>query len=378
MKLRVWAPAASSVSIELENRQLPMAKADNGYWELDSPDLQAGTDYHFVLDKQKALPDPQSAFQPFGVHGPSRMLDHSLFTWRDQGWNAPPVSSGIIYELHTGTFTPEGTFEGVSQHLGHLIELGVTHVELMPVAEFPGNRGWGYDGVDLFAPHHAYGGPEGLKRLVDACHQHGLAVLLDVVYNHFGPDGNYLPQFGPYLTSRYATPWGSAVNFDDRGSDEVRRFICDNAIMWLRDYHFDGLRIDAIHAIIDISATHILEQLAAEVSELERSLGRRLVLIAESDLNDPRIVRRDTAGGYNMDAQWSDDFHHALHSVLTGEISGYYADFGSIKDLANALQHAFVYDGRYSKFRGRRHGRAPAGIPGYRFLGYLQNHDQIG
>ncbi|HUN59341.1 MAG TPA: malto-oligosyltrehalose trehalohydrolase, partial [Candidatus Binataceae bacterium] len=315
---------------------------------------------------------------PSGVHGPSRIIDHSAFEWHDRGWNAPVLSSGVIYELHVGTFTAPGTFDAVIERLGHLLELGITHVELMPVAEFSGNRGWGYDGVDLFAPHHAYGGPDGLKRLVDACHRRGLAIILDVVYNHFGPEGNYLPQFGPYLTSRYATPWGSAVNFDDRGSDEVRRFVCDNAKMWLHDYHFDGLRIDAIHSIVDTSAIQILEQLSAEVAELEKSLGRSLVLIAESDLNDPRIVRHSELGGYNIQAQWSDDFHHALHSVLTRETSGYYGDFGLIKDIADALQRVFVYDGRYSKFRARRHGRKPTGLSGHSFLGYLQNHDQIG
>lgn len=378
MKFRVWAPAVDRISVELEKRRTPMVQADNGYWELDSADAQAGADYFFVINDQKPLPDPRSAYQPFGVHGVSRLVDHSLFSWNDQGWNAPPLPLAVIYELHVGTFTPEGTFDAVIQHLDHLLRLGVTHLELMPVAEFPGERGWGYDGVDLFAPHHAYGGPDGLKRLVNACHQRGLAVVLDVVYNHFGPDGNYLPQFGPYLTSRYATPWGDAVNFDDRGCDEVRRFFCDNAKMWLRDYHIDGLRLDAIQAIVDTSATHILEQLSSEIAELESSLGRRLVLIAESDLNDPRIVRPADSGGYSIHAQWSDDFHHALQSVLTGELSGYYSDFGSIKDLAQTLQQVFLYGGRYSKFRGRSHGRAPTGLAGHNFLGYLQNHDQIG
>jgi maltooligosyltrehalose trehalohydrolase len=378
MKLRVWAPSVKSVEVQLERERLPMVKVEDGYWEVDSPELVPGTDYRFVLDGKKALPDPRSAFQPFGVQGVSRLIDQSSFEWQDRDWNAPELFSGTIYELHVGTFTEEGTFGAVIQHLDHLLEVGITHVELMPAAEFSGDRGWGYDGVDLFAPHHAYGGPDGLKRLVNACHQRGLAVLLDVVYNHFGPEGNYLPQFGPYLTSRYATPWGGAVNFDDRGSDEVRRFLCDNAKMWLRDYHFDGLRIDAIHAIVDTSATHILEQLSAEVADLERVLRRRLVLIAESDLNDPRIVRPTELGGYNIHAQWSDDFHHALHCVLTGETSSYYVDFGTIKDLADAIRHAFVIDGRYSQFRDRQHGRKPTGLSGHSFLGYIQNHDQVG
>jgi maltooligosyltrehalose trehalohydrolase len=378
MRLRVWAPSAKSVEVQSERERIAMGRVDNGYWEVDSPDLDFGTDYRIVLDGQNALPDPRSAFQPSGVHGPSRLIDHASFDWHDWNWNAPILSSGILYELHVGTFTEEGTFDAVIQHLDHLLEVGITHVELMPVAEFAGNRGWGYDGVDLFAPHHVYGGPDGLKRLVDACHQRGLAVLLDVVYNHFGPDGNYLPQFGPYRTSRYATPWGDAVNFDGRGSDEVRRYFCDNAKMWLHDYHFDGLRLDAIHAIVDTSATHILEQLSEEVGDLETKLGRRLVLIAESDLNDPRIVRPTGLGGYNIHAQWSDDFHHALHSVLTGEESGYYGDFGKIANLGKALKQVFVYDGRYSRFRERRHGRAPIGLPGYKFLGFSQNHDQVG
>jgi maltooligosyltrehalose trehalohydrolase len=258
------------------------------------------------------------------------------------------------------------------------VDLGVTHIELMPVAEFSGTHGWGYDGVDLYAPHHAYGEPDDLKRLVDATHARGLAVILDVVYNHLGPAGNYLARFGPYFTQRYATPWGEAINFDGPQSDEVRQFFCDNALMWLRDYHFDGLRIDAVHAILDTSAIHFLEQLACEVGELQAQTGRHLALIAESDLNDPRIIRPREIGGYGMHAQWSDDFHHALHCVLTGERAGYYRDFGSLADLAKALQRVFVYDGRYSAFRRRRHGRPPSGLSGHSFLGYLQTHDQIG
>jgi maltooligosyltrehalose trehalohydrolase len=312
------------------------------------------------------------------VHGPSRLLDHSDFPWTDQRWQPPPLSSGVVYELHVGTFTAEGTFESAISRLDHLVSLGVTHVELMPVPEFPGNWGWGYDGVDLFAPHHAYGGPPGLKRLVDACHSKGLAVLLDVVYNHLGPSGNYLSRFGPYFTDKYSTPWGSAVNLDSAGSTEVRRFLCDNALMWLRDYQFDGLRLDAVHAIFDQSAEHFLAQLASEVRRLETRTGRHLTLIAESDLNDPRVVMPREAGGHGIDAQWSDDFHHALHTVLTGEQAGYYADFGTLADLAKSLTGAFVYDGRYSEYRRRHHGRSPRGLSGSRFLGYLQNHDQVG
>jgi maltooligosyltrehalose trehalohydrolase len=305
-------------------------------------------------------------------------VDHAAFRWTDAGWQAPPLAAGLVYELHVGTFTPAGTFDGAIERLDHLVRLGVTHVELMPVAQFPGGHGWGYDGVDLFAPHSAYGGPDGLKRLIDACHGRGLAVLLDVVYNHLGPAGNYLERFGPYFTDRYATPWGRAVNLDGPGSDQVRRFFCDNALAWLRDYHADGLRLDAVHAIVDTSAVHFLEQLAAEVADLGARLGRHFVLVAESDLNDPRIVRGHDVGGYGLDAQWSDDFHHALHAALTGERGGYYADFGRLADVAKALGSAYVYDGRASAFRGRRHGRPATGLPGARFLGYLQTHDQIG
>jgi maltooligosyltrehalose trehalohydrolase len=306
------------------------------------------------------------------------VVAHQHFAWSDAHWQARPLSSAVIYELHVGTFTPAGTFDAVIERLNHLVNLGITHVEIMPVNAFSGTRGWGYDGVALYAPHHAYGGPAGLQRLVDACHARGLAVLLDVVYNHLGPEGNYLGQFGPYFTDRYRTPWGQAMNLDGPDSNEVWRFVCDNALMWLRDYHCDGLRLDAVHALLDTSAVHILEQLATEVEVLEAQLGRHLVLIAESDLNDPRLVQPRALGGYGLDAQWSDDFHHALHTVLTGEHTGYYADFGQLADLATALCQAFVYDGRYSVYRRRWHGRPPLGISGHRFLGYLQNHDQIG
>ena len=353
------------------------ARAD-GWWTAEAVSAAPGTDYAFRLDGGPPLPDPRSVWQPQGVHGPSRVLDHGAFPWTDGRWQQGPLPSAVLYELHVGTFTPEGTFEAAIARLDHLVDLGITHVELMPVAEFPGSRGWGYDGVDLYAPHHAYGGPEGLKRLVNACHAKGFAVLLDVVYNHLGPAGNYLERFGPYFTARHQTPWGPAVNLDGPGSDEVRRFFCDNALMWLRDYHLDGLRLDAVHALVDTSAVSFLEQLAAEVHALEAHLGRHLVLIAESDLNDPRVVRPPELGGYGLGAQWSDDFHHALHTVLTGERDGYYADFGSLADLAKALTGTFVYDGRYSHFRGRRHGRPTAGLTGDHFLGYLQNHDQIG
>ncbi|MGH9282200.1 MAG: malto-oligosyltrehalose trehalohydrolase, partial [Acidimicrobiales bacterium] len=347
-------------------------------FEVDVTGAGAGTDYGCSLDGGPALPDPRSAWQPAGVHGPSRVVDHGAFRWTDGGWGGVHLPSAVLYELHVGTFTPEGTFDAAAGRLDHLVDLGVDAVELLPVAQFRGTRGWGYDGVDLYAPHTAYGGPDGLKRFVDACHAKGLGVVLDVVYNHLGPDGNHLAAYGPYFTDRYATPWGQAVNLDGAGSDEVRAFFVDNALMWLRDYHVDGLRLDAVHAIVDTSATHLLEELAQAVAELAAATGRPRFLIAESDLNDPRVVRRCEVGGYGMDAQWSDDFHHALHAALTGERDGYYADFGALGQVATALRRAFVYAGDYSPARHRVHGRLDPGLPGHRFLGYAQNHDQVG
>jgi maltooligosyltrehalose trehalohydrolase len=312
----------------------------------------------------------------------SRVYDQAAFVWSDEGWQAPPLERAVIYELHIGTFTPQGTFDSAIERLEYLAWLGITHVELMPVAAFPGDRGWGYDGAALFAVYEGYGGPDGLKRLVDACHARGLAVLLDVVYNHFGPVGNYSGKFGPYIMDTHHTPWGGAVNFEDWGSDEVRRFFCDNALMWMRDYHIDGLRLDAVHAFVDRSAVHFLEQLSDEVKDLSAKLGRRLVLIAESDLNDPRVVKPKELGGYGMDAQWSDDFHHALFTVLQREgvgEKGYYVDFGTMAKLAKALTKVFVQDGTtYSKYRGRSHGRPVEGISPHKFLGFIQNHDQVG
>lgn len=376
-QITVWAPRPQNVELVFQSHRIPMTPVQGGWWTALCHATD-GSDYQFVLDGGDPVPDPRSPWQPRGVHGPSRALDHSRFRWTDAKWQPPPLASGIFYELHIGTFTPEGTFDSAVARIPHLRELGVTHVELMPVAEFPGERGWGYDGVDLYAPHHAYGGPYGLKRLVDALHANGLAAILDVVYNHLGPSGNYISRFGPYFNDRLHTPWGAAVNLNEAGSDEVRRFFLDNAVMWLRDYHFDGLRLDAVHALIDPSATHLLEELAGRVELLESELGRRLVVIAESDLNDPRLVRSREAGGYGLAAQWSDDFHHAIHTLLTGERDGYYADFGSLGDLAKALAHGFVYDGCYSAFRGHRHGRPLEGIPKTRLLGYAQNHDQVG
>ena len=376
-EFRVWAPRPSRVEIVLGERR-PMRRAADGWWTYPAEEAGPGTDYAFSLDGGPPRPDPRSAFQPGGIDGPSRVVDHSAFSWADGSWRGVPLPGSVLYECHIGTFSAEGTFDGAIEHLEHLVDLGIDAIELMPVAEFSGARGWGYDGVDLFAPHHAYGGPDGLKRLIDAAHGHGLGVVLDVVYNHLGPAGNYLPEFGPYFSARYQTNWGDAVNFDGPGSDEVRRFVIDNALMWLRDYHFDGLRLDAVHAIVDDSATHILEALAAETDAMAAHLRRPLSLIAESDLNNPRFVRSRDAGGYGLAASWADEWHHALHSALTGDVSGYYEDFGPLWMLAKALRQAWVYDGIYSPHRQRVHGRPPTGLAGSQFVVSAQNHDQIG
>ena len=374
----VWAPHPDRVDLVTGGRRLRMRRAERGWWRLRVDGAPAGTDYAFSLDGGPPRPDPRSAFQPEGVHGPSRLVDHNAHPWRDTLWRGIPLPGAVLYELHVGTFTEQGTFDAAIDRLGHLVELGVDAIELLPVAEFSGSRGWGYDGVDLFAPHHAYGGPEGLKRLVDACHAAGLGVVMDVVYNHLGPAGNYLSQFGPYFTDRHATNWGKAINVDGPGSDEVRAFIVDNALMWLRDYHCDGLRLDAVHAIVDDSALHILEQLAVEVEALAAHVRRPLFLIAESDRNDPRVVRSRDAGGFGLGAAWADEWHHALHATLTGERGGYYEDFGPVSVLAKALRQAWVYDGAWSPHRRRTHGRSPAGLSGHRFVVCTQNHDQVG
>jgi maltooligosyltrehalose trehalohydrolase len=378
---RVWAPKAASVDLVVGEQRIAMHAGPRGWFAvaLSTGDLWA--DYGYSLDGGAVLPDPRSPRQPHGPRGRSRPVDHAAFRWSDQDWRGgPPLAASVLYELHIGTFTPEGTFDGAIERLEHLVELGVTTIEVMPVATFPGSRGWGYDGVDLYAPHEAYGGPDGLKRLVDAGHAHGLGVVLDVVYNHLGPDGNVLGEFGPYFTDRYRTPWGAAMNLDGPQSDEVRSFLVDNAVMWLRDYHLDGLRLDAVHALHDESAHHVLAELAECVGALRGQLGRHTVLIAESDANDPRTVTAPDAGGLGLDAVWLDDFHHSLHAVLTGERVGYYEDFGPFAMVAEALTHGFVYRGQYSEFRQRRHGAPihPSRAGADRFVGYLQNHDQVG
>ena len=380
-RFEIWAPFAKRLCVNVKGVAYRMDGArQNGWWWLDVEDATPGMDYGFLINNEAVCyPDPRSQWQPNGVHGTSRLYDQTAFGWTDAHFQTIPLASGIIYEMHIGTFTPEGTFDAAIARLDHLVELGISHVELMPVAAFEGEYGWGYDGVALYAVHQPYGGPDGLKRFVNAAHERGLAVLLDVVYNHFGPSGNYTGKFGPYVIDSHHTPWGGAVNLEDAGSHEVRRFLIDNALMWMRDYHIDGLRLDAVHAFVDRSAIHFLEQLAIEVEEFEASLSRLLVLIAESDLNDPRVVTPREAGGLGIDAQWSDDFHHALFTVLCpGEKRGYYEDFGSLAQLAKAFTATFVYDGVYSEYRDRIHGRPAGSLSQHRFLGYIQNHDQIG
>ncbi|MFC5180181.1 malto-oligosyltrehalose trehalohydrolase [Actinomadura harenae] len=384
-RFSVWSPDARKVAVALlepgPRRVQPLTAAEDGWWTAEIPGAAHGTDYGFLLDdRDDVLPDPRSSWQPRGVHAPGRVYDHSRFRWSDASWRGRPLPGSVLYELHVGTFTPEGTLDAAAARLGHLVDLGVDAVELMPVAAFSGERGWGYDGVCLWAVHEPYGGPDALKRFVDTAHARGIAVVLDVVHNHLGPSGNHLKEFGPYVTDAYATPWGDAINFDQAGSDGVRAFVVENALMWLRDFHVDGLRLDAVHALRDQRAVHILEELSVAVDALAARLGRGTFLVAESDLNDPRVIAPREAGGHGLTAQWDDDVHHALHALLTGERQGYYTDFGSTRTLAKALTSAFVHDGSYSAFRGRRHGRPVdrARTPAHRFVVSLQNHDQVG
>jgi malto-oligosyltrehalose trehalohydrolase len=378
-EFRVWAPAVCRVQAEVDGRLHDMTAADGGWWAVAVADADPHAHYAFRLEGGDPLPDPRSPRQPAGPAGPSQRYDHAAFEWTDAGWRGNPLPGSVIYELHVGTFTADGTFDAAIKQLDHLLDLGVTTIELMPVAAFPGRRGWGYDGIGLWAVHEPYGGPDGLKRFVDACHARRLAVVLDVVYNHLGA-GNRLADFGPYFTEAHVTPWGPAVNLDQPGADEVRAFIVANALTWLQDYHLDGLRLDAVHALEDHGAVHLLEQLTTEVRALATRLNRELVLIAESDANDPRLVTSLEAGGYGLDAQCNDDFHHAVHAAITGERQGYYSDFGSMAALAKTMTQVFFHNGTWSSFRGRSHGRPVdvLRVPGHRFVGYLQDHDQVG
>ncbi|MEU7676371.1 malto-oligosyltrehalose trehalohydrolase [Micromonospora taraxaci] len=374
----VWAPDASRVRLRLAgDTDHEMRAAADGWWQVDVPD--AGPDYSFLLnDDETPLPDPRSPWQPAGVHGPSRRYDHADFAWSDSAWTGRQLPGSILYELHIGTFTPEGTFDAAIDRLDHLVTLGVDLIELLPVNAFNGEHNWGYDGVCWYAPHEPYGGPDGLKRFVDAAHAKGLGVILDVVYNHFGPSGAYAPRFGPYLAEQ-SNSWGRSINLDGPHSDEVRRYIIDSVLMWLRDYHVDGLRLDAVHALPDSRAVPLLEELAIDVESLSTHLGRPLSLIAESDLNDPRLITPREAGGFGLHAQWNDDAHHALHTLLTGERQGYYGDFGSLETLSDVLTGGFFHAGTWSSFRNRHHGRPlDSRVPGHRLVAYLQNHDQIG
>ncbi len=378
---RVWAPLAQSLAVKVLGggggpRTFPLGPAGGGVFEGRAEGVAAGADYFYVVNGNER-PDPVSRSQPHGVHGPSRVVAPEEFGWTDEGWKGIALKDYVVYELHAGTFTHEGTFEAVAQKLAHLKSLGVTAVELMPVAEFPGSRNWGYDGAHLYAPQSTYGGPEGLKRLIDACHREGLAFVLDVVYNHLGPEGNYAGEFMPLYSESHKSPWGAGLNFDGRGSEGVRRYFVENALYWLTEYHVDALRLDAVHAIVDTSERHFLRQLSDEFHAQAALLGRRAHLIAESDLNDTRVLRPGAEGGYGIDSQWSDDFHHSLHAILTKADRGYFADFGKIEDLAKAVSEGFVYCGQHSEFRGKCHGTPSADRPGEQFVVCVQNHDQI-
>ncbi|MFD0764372.1 malto-oligosyltrehalose trehalohydrolase [Mucilaginibacter lutimaris] len=374
----LWAPKADTAAILLNDKeQLPLNKVEKGYWTLTTDIIKPFDKYSFLLDGTKQLPDPASRSQPDGVHGQSQAIDLKSFEWKTTEWQATPLQDYIIYELHTGTFTPEGTFEGIKNKLQHLKELGVTAIEIMPVAQFPGGRNWGYDGVFPFAVQNSYGGASGLMKLVDACHKHGLAVILDVVYNHVGPEGNYFNEFGSYFTDKYRTPWGNAINFDDAGCDEVRNYFVQNVLMWFRDFKIDALRLDAVHAIKDFGPKHILQEMREAVDELMAQTGRTHYLIIEFDLNDKRFIDPIKEHGYGMDAQWIDEFHHALRVTAGGERNGYYSDFEGIKHLAKSYRDAYVYDGIYSEERQKTFG-TKTDNPGSQFVVFSQNHDHVG
>jgi maltooligosyltrehalose trehalohydrolase len=380
MRFNVWAlNAESAVSLVLDGERHPMERAEDGWWQVDA-DADHGTPYTFVLDDGEPRADPRARWLPEGPEGPAQVVDKAQLSVLTVPWRGVQLLGSVIYELHVGTFTDEGTLDAAIGRLDHLVDLGVDIVEVMPLATFPGRYGWGYDGVGLYAVHEPYGGPMAFRRFVDACHARGLGVCLDVVYNHLGPSGNHLAEFGPYFTDRYGTPWGGALNLDGAESDEVRRFIIDNALMWLHDFGVDGLRLDAVHALFDDRAISLLEEMSAEVSALSTRLGRPLWLIAESDRNDPLTVTTRDAGGLGLNAQWADDVHHALHVLLTGETQGYYGDFAEAGALKKVLEGIFLHDGTYSTFRRRTHGRPVdrAKLPGSRFVVSLQTHDQVG
>ncbi len=376
----MWAPLVQQLAIKIygQPNAIPLKEAELGYWHLATDRIRDGDLYTFLVDGGQDFPDPTSLCQPQGVHGPSQAMDIASFPWSDQQWVNPPLENYLLYELHTGTFTPEGTFQALESKLDYLKALGVNAIEIMPVAQFPETRNWGYDGVHLYAVQNSYGGASGLQHLINACHRKGIAVVLDVVYNHFGPEGNYLSEFGPYLTDKYCTPWGKAVNFDDAWCDGVRHYILENALMWFRDFHVDALRLDAVHAIKDGSPVHILRELRIEVDRMMAVTGRRHYLLVESDLNDPRYIDPLVAGGYGMDAQWTDEFHHALRVTMGEAKNGYYADFDGIAHLTKAYRDGYVYDGQFSPVRQKFFGRKAETNPGQQFIVFSQNHDQVG
>ncbi len=376
----IWAPKAGSIKISLatEEKTIALEQGEKGYWSATVPNINPGDLYYVIMNDNQQMPDPASHSQPEGVHGQSEVIDHHSFPWSDTQWKGIPLGDYIIYELHVGTFSEEGTFDGVISKIPHLKELGITAVELMPVAQFPGTRNWGYDGVFPYAVQNSYGGPEGLKRLVDALHKEGIAVILDVVYNHLGPEGNCLDCYGFYHTSKYGTPWGAAINFDDNHSDEVKNYVIQNVLMWLRDYHIDALRLDAIHACKDYSARHFLCDMSDQVAELRQATGRMHFLIGECDLNDPKYITPVNQGGYGLDAQWSDEFHHSMHVFVTGEKNGFLQDFGLLDHIRLAFSDSYVYANRYSAERERTVGALPVHNPYSQFVVFSQNHDQVG
>jgi maltooligosyltrehalose trehalohydrolase len=373
----VWAPLRKKVELLYSGNQIAMNRDEMGYWSVTLPDIHESTEYYYLLDGERKLPDPASRHQPKGVHGASAVAG-TYFRWTDNEWKGLSVTDMVLYEIHVGTFTPQGDFDGVVSKLEYLSTLGVNAIELMPVAQFPGTRNWGYDGVYPFCAQDSYGGINGLKRLVDEAHRQGMAIILDVVYNHLGPEGNYLAEFGPYFTDKYKTNWGRAINYDDAWCDGVRNFFWQNAMMWLNEFHIDGLRLDAVHSIWDNSAKHFVHALAEQVKELARSSGRKKVLIAEFDLNNPRYISAPEKGGYGLDAQWTDEFHHALHSIVTGEVDGYYEDFGDIGHLAKSFRDSYVYTGQYSLHRKKTFGLEPKHNSYDQFIVFAQNHDQVG
>ncbi|WP_161887837.1 malto-oligosyltrehalose trehalohydrolase [Pontibacter russatus] len=380
-RFTVWAPEKKSMTLHLvhpEEREIEMTRAEWGYFTYETKEATPGTRYFYRPDNGQDYPDPASHFQPEGVHGPSEVVDHSTYTWRDTGWRNLPLQDLVLYELHVGTFTPEGTFEAIIPRLDDLVQTGINGIELMPVAQFPGSRNWGYDGVFPYAVQHSYGGPPGLKKLVDACHAKGIAVYLDVVYNHMGPEGNYFGKFGPYFTDAYSTPWGDAINFDGEYSDGVREYFSNNPLYWQEHFHIDGLRLDAIHTIHDKSAVSIWELTQHKIQSVTEQTGKPFYLIAESDLNDPKVVKRPEVGGFGFSAQWLDDFHHALYVLLDKKGRERYEDFGRMEQLAKAYTEGFVHSGEYVRFRKKTFGRSSAAVPGDHFLCFVQNHDQVG